>query len=59
MPTMTGQNMRGQLPTLAELGVMANNIENMVHFDNDGELVIDDLNMYALAVHELCDTITI
>ena len=43
-------------PTLAELGVMAENIENMVQFNEHGEPSVDII-AYIVAVHKLTTAI--
>ena len=55
-----GQN---TIPTMAELAIMAKNIDGMVWFDNgamriNGMPVPEPIQKYAMAVHELTETIT-
>lgn len=63
MPTRTGQNMMGSVPTLAELTIIAQNIEDMIKFNRNGEITINGLptrpneEQFILAVHELTTAI--
>lgn len=59
MPIKTGQRMHGSVPTLAELTPLARDIEDMMTFSPDGELLINKLpthpndEQFVLLVHKL------